>query len=543
MTSCHRYLQSTFSMTATLPGSVLKYLLPDARSSASLVRSTPGRITPTLGRAEGPGELSRHQSSRDGLSRTAPSRIGPVRARTTAPAEQFSTSFKSTATSTPHAAPSSQPYGYGANQNAPSQSTSPHLGRNHGLPSRTGSLADTSDHSGHSSLRMGAQRTRALSSNSLTSSSMYQRTPSINLATNGGPQRMVPSNNSHGSESSKPVRPSALSTRLSKAEPPSKGSRLSTISSHGPTAEREQMSASERAKAYSASLKNEMASRRAGDMGMRTNVGSRRVVTDPPGYGAYGPPTSTSTPTSSTTSTAPVSAATSITSASPVSSSSTSPTTAHSPHPDQLFSSFRAPASPHAASSPPESCASPDYRHTTPPSSQHSDENVHAAPLSPTRMAQVSLEGSMEPQSIGPSGSPFHSRESSQEPHWGHPNSGHSSHHGSPHLHDANNVATHDLEFAEPGMDADKDHDMTAPDHESLFGNTDNYLQTEKEISVLQQQTGDKSVFMEEDPQSIDHDQLAVKAYADDYEASLAAASCSSTSLSSSVEGEKSYVE
>jgi hypothetical protein len=110
-------------------------------------------------------------------------------------------------------------------------------------------------------------------------------------------------------------------------------------------------------------------------------------------------------------------------------------------------------------------------------------------------------------------------------------------------LHDANNVATHDLEFAEPGMDADKDHDMTAPDHESLFGNTDNYLQTEKEISVLQQQTGDKSVFMEEDPQSIDHDQLAVKAYADDYEASLAAASCSSTSLSSSVEGEKSYVE
>ncbi|KAG0288559.1 hypothetical protein BGZ97_006732 [Linnemannia gamsii] len=521
MTSCHRYLQSTFSMTATLPGSVLKYLLPDARSSASLVRSTPGRITPTLGRAEGPGELSRHQSSRDGLSRTAPSRIGPVRARTTAPAEQFSTSFKSTATSTPHAAPSSQPYGYGANQNAPSQSTSPHLGRNHGLPSRTGSLADTSDHSGHSSLRMGAQRTRALSSNSLTSSSMYQRTPSINLATNGGPQRMVPSNNSHGSESSKPVRPSALSTRLSKAEPPSKGSRLLTISSHGPTAEREQMSASERAKAYSASLKNEMASRRAGDMGMRTNVGSRRVVTDPPGYGAYGPPTSTSTPTSSTTSTAPVSAATSITSASPVSSSSTSPTTAHSPHPDQLFSSFRAPASPHAASSPPESCASPDYRHTTPPSSQHSDENVHAAPLSPTRMAQVSLEGSMEPQSIGPSGSPFHSRESSQEPHW----------------------ATHDLEFAEPGMDADKDHDMTAPDHESLFGNTDNYLQTEKEISVLQQQTGDKSVFMEEDPQSIDHDQLAVKAYADDYEASLAAASCSSTSLSSSVEGEKSYVE
>ncbi|KAF9290859.1 clasp N terminal-domain-containing protein [Linnemannia elongata] len=539
-----KFPERSSALTATLPGNVLKYLLPDARSSASLVRPATGRITPTLGRAEGPGELSRHQSSREGLSRTVPSRIGPVRARTTTAAEQFSTPFKSTASSTPHTAPSSQPYGYSSSQNAPAQPASPHLGRNHGLPSRTGSLADTSDHSGHNSLRMGAQRSRALSSNSLTSTSMYQRTPSINLATQGGPQRLVPSNNSYSSDSAKPARPSSThSTRLSKVEPPSKGSRLSTISTHGPSTEREPMSASERAKAYSASLKNEMASRRAGDMGMRTNVGSRRVVTDPPGYGVYGPPTTISTPASSTTSTAPVSAATSITSVSPASSSSTSPTTAHSPHHDQLFSSFRAPASPHAASSPPESCASPDYRHSTPPSSQHSDENVHAAPLSPTRMAQVSLEGSMEPQALGSSGSPFHSRESSQEPHLGQHSSAHSSHHGSPHLHDTVHAEDRDFEFSEPGMDADKDHDMTVPDHESLFGNTANYLQTEQEISALQQQTGDKSVFMEEDIQSIDHDQLAVKAYADDYEASLAAASCSSTSLSSSVEGEKSYAE
>ena len=94
-----------------------------------------------------------------------------------------------------------------------------------------------------------------------------------------------------------------------------------------------------------------------------------------------------------------------------------------------------------------------------------------------------------------------------------------------------------DFEFDEPGMDADKDHDMTIPDHESLFGNTENYLRTEQEIYELQN-TNDKSAFMEEDLQPVDHEQLAVKAYADDFEASLAAASCSSASLSSSVEEE-----
>ncbi|KAF9121537.1 hypothetical protein BGW39_010447 [Mortierella sp. 14UC] len=536
-----KFPERSSALTSTLPGNVLKYLLPDARSSASLVRPTTGRITPTSGRTDGPGELSRHQSSRDGLSRTAPSRIGPVRARTTTPAEQFSTSVKVTASSTPHVASSSQIYGYNTSLNAPAQSTSPHLVRNHGPASRTGSFADPSDHSGHSSLRMGAQRTRALSSNSMTSSSMYQRSPSINIATNGGPQRVVPPG-SYNSDASKSTRPNSLTSRLSKVDPVSKGSRISTISSQSASAEREPMSASERAKAYSASLKNEMANRRAGDMGMRTNVSTRRVVTDPPGYGAYGPTTSISTPASSTTSTAPVSAATSITSISPASSSSTSPTTAHSPHHDQLFSSFRAPASPHASSSPPESCASPDYRHSTPPSSQHSDENAHMAPLSPTKMAQVSLEGSMEPQPLASTASPLHSRESSQEPHLGHPGSGHSSHQGSPHSHDTANVEIQDLEFSEPGIDADRDHDMTIPDHESLFGNTDNYLRTEQEISALQH-TGDKSTFMEEDTQLIDHDQMAVKAYVDEYEASLAAASCSSTSLSSSVEGEKSYAE
>ncbi|KAG0207039.1 hypothetical protein BGX33_007055 [Mortierella sp. NVP41] len=529
-----KFPERSSALTATLPGNVLKYLLPDSRSSASLVRPMPGRITPTSSRAEGPGELARHQSSRDGLSRTGPSRIGPVRARTTTVAEQHSTSFK-VPSSTPLATSSSQLYGHSSSQNAPTQSMSQHLVRNHGPASRTGSVADTSDHSGHSSFRLGAQRSRALSSNSMTSSSMIQRSPSINIAANGGPQRVVPSN-PYGSDTIKPGRPSSLSTRHSKVEPTSKGSRLSTISTHSPAAEREPMSASERAKAYSASLKNEMANRRAADMGIRTNTNARRVVTESSGFNMYGPPTTISTPASSTTSTAPVSAATSITSASPVSSSSASPTTTQSPHHDQLFSSFRAPASPHAASSPPESCASPDYRHPTPPSSQQPDENAHVAPLSPTRMAQVSLESSMEPQPLGFSGSPFHSRESSQEPHLGHHShhsSAHSSHHGSPHSHETPKVETPDFD-----MDADKDHDMTVPDHESLFGNTDNYLRTEQEISQLQHTGGDKSTFMEEDPQSIDHDQLAVKAYADDYEATLAAASCSSASLSSSVEEE-----
>ncbi|KAF9901030.1 hypothetical protein EC991_006591 [Linnemannia zychae] len=536
-----KFPERSSALTATLPGNVLKYLLPDARSSASLVRPIGGRITPTLGRTDGPGELSRPQLGRDGLSRTVPSRIGPVRARTTTAAEQYSTSVKVTASSTSHVTSSSQPYGHNVSHNAPVQSTSPHLVRNHGPASRTGSFADPSDHSGHPSLRMGAQRTRALSSNSMTSSSMYQRSPSINIATNGGPQRVVPPG-SYSSDASKSARPNSLTSRLSKVDPVSKGSRISTISNQSASAEREPMSASERAKAYSASLKNEMASRRAGDMGARTNVSTRRVVTDPSVYGVYGSTTSVSTPASSTTSTAPVSAATSITSASPTSSSSTSPTASHSPHHDQLFASFRAPASPHTSSSPPESCASPDYRHSTPPSSQHSDENAHAAPLSPTRMAQVSLEGSMEPQPLASAVPPFHSRESSQEPHLEHSGSGRSSNHGSPHLHETTDAEIRDFEFGEPGMDADKDHDMTIPDHESLFGNTDNYLRTEQEISALQQ-AGDKSTFMEEDPQSIDHDQLAVKAYVDEYEASLAAASCSSASLSSSVEGEKSYVE
>ncbi|KAF9930773.1 hypothetical protein FBU30_011309 [Linnemannia zychae] len=532
-----KFPERSSAMTATLPGSVLKYLLPDARSSASLVRPIAGRITPTLGRSEGPGELTRHQSSRDGLSRTGPNRIGPVRARTTTVAEQFSTSLKTTASSTPHITSGSQSYGYATGHNAPVQSSS-HLGRNHGPPSRTGSLADTSDHSGHTSLRLGAQRTRALSSNSMTSSSMFQRSPSINIATNGGPQRVVPSN-THSVDSAKVARPSSISTRLSKVET-SKISRISTLSSHGP-AERETMSASERAKAYSANLKNEMASRRAGDMGIRHSAGARRVVTDPPGYNVYGPPSSVSTPTSSTTSTAPVSAATSITSASPASSLSTSPITTHSPLHDQLFSSFRAPASPHTTSSPPESCASPDYRHSTPPSSQHSDENTNMAPLSPTGMAKVSLEGSIEAQPHPSSGSLLRSRESSQEPQLGE-HVRHSNHHNSPHS-ETIHVEVQDLMFSEPDMDHDKDHDMTIPDHESLFGNTENYLRTEQEIAALQQESCDKIAFMEEDPQLIEHEHLAVKVYADEYEASLAAASCSSTSLSSSIEGEKSYAE
>ncbi|KAI7818234.1 hypothetical protein BC939DRAFT_298603 [Gamsiella multidivaricata] len=603
-------------LTTTLPGNVLKYLLPDSRSSVSQARTitaSTARSASSMGRFGDTGELPRHQSSRElttGLSRTGPSRTGPMRARTMAMTEHApSASFKMPSTSAPHTSQSTQPYTYHITQHQhhhqqqpPSQqlqssmSQQHHtLTRNHGPASRTGSLADTSDSAGHGTLRLASQRSRPLSSSALTPSSMLQRTPSINLATNGGPQRVVPA--SYNADAAKPTRPTSVS-RFSKTEPASKANRISTISSHSThstSLERDpnQMSASERAKAYSASLKNEMASRRASDLHMRTGLGTRRATSDHVGYSGYASMSSTSISASSNASTAPTSAAASTTSASPASSSSTSPTAMHSPNHDHLFSTFRAPASSQTASSPSESCTSPDARRWTPPRSQPSDDAINNAvesdPLSPTVMAQVSLEAdrSISDRSISDQN---HHQEHQQQhqndvsvvealsrantgqtplsphsplhPHTALPyppltQSGEHEQANSPNslyappspLQENHEADVRDFDFAEAYSDADTDHNMSVPDHESLFGNTESYLQIEKEILELQQslkgrvparsnEGQDRSDFMDEDAQVIEQEQIAVKVYAEEYEATLAAASCSSTSLPSSHEEE-----
>ncbi|KAF9189343.1 hypothetical protein BGZ51_009657 [Haplosporangium sp. Z 767] len=592
-----KFPERSSRLSSTLPGNVLKYLLPDARSA------TPSRLT-SLGRPSSAGsgrfgmdagELARHQSSRElttGMTRAGPSRVGPVRARTMAMAEQGSTStFKVPALASQHAASSSQPYGYNNGQHASSQASHSSitqqpqlLMRNHGPPSRGGSFADTSESSSHGAVRLVSQRSRGLSSNSITSGAMIQRSPSINLATNGGAQRMTPAG----------TRPHSMMSRMSKTEPVLKTNRLSTHtpphSGYGASTERDHMSASDRAKAYSANLKNEMANRRASELSMRASSGARRIAVDNSGHTAYSSSvsTSTSTPvsvltsTSPDTSTAPTSAATSTASTSPPSSLSTSPTARYSPNHDTSFSSFRAPASPRGASSPPESCSSPDLRHSTPPTSQQPDDRAVSAPLSPTVLAQVSLEGSAmdsEPDhaSVAAESQPLRSHEypnqqamilehapaplSPQSPHsplhqqtpiLPPPATNQSSENGpSPHspftppspLQEKVEVVdqAHEIGGLCDG-DTDVDLNMSIPDHESLFGNTDNYLQMEQEISEIQQafksqshneacQEAEKSSFMDEDLHSIEQEQQAVRAYADDYEATLAAASCSSTSL------------
>ncbi|KAG0008148.1 hypothetical protein BGZ80_003804 [Entomortierella chlamydospora] len=480
------------------------------------------------------GDLARQQST-VGLTRTGPSRVGPVRARTIATAEQSST-FKTPALSSQ----STQPYSYhGAQQSHTQQPSVPHqtLTRNHGPASRTGTLGDLSDNGNHGVLRVSSQRSRTFSSSA--TNSMPQRSPSINLATNGGPQRVVPSG-SYGAESTKPARPTSMINRLSKVEPISKPTRASTSSSNHASTDREPMSANERAKAYAANLKNEMANRRSVDLHMR-GVGARRVASDHVAYSGL-----QSTSTSASTSTASTSTATSTTTVSPASSSSTSPTTLHSPNHDQMFTTFRAPANPHMASSPPESCPSPDNRHSTPPMSQHADDPALSASLSPTFMAQVSLEGKEPYIAQHP-----HSDEASAEPLEQAPLSPHSPHHHQASFNLTNDAgsAEHaefvkagegDLDIIDAYANEDPDHNMSVPDHESLFGNTDNYLQIEKEISELQQsfkgqvatEEEEKCLFMDEDPQ-LEQEQLAVKAYAE-YEATMAAASCSSSSLPSS---------
>ncbi|KAF9199677.1 hypothetical protein BGZ49_010178 [Haplosporangium sp. Z 27] len=515
-------------LTSTLPANVLKYLLPDAKKTTG---SQPriSTIRPAARLADA-GEPSRHHSSA-GPSR--PSRFGPVRARTVgAPEHVPSSSFKTPSSSSlsQHSSQSTQPYSYhGAQQSHTQQPSVPQqhqtLTRNHGPPSRTGSHSDLPDaNNGHGVLRVSSQRARTFNG-TMSTNSMPQRSPSINLATNGGPQRVVPGG-PYGTDASKLTR--NPSNRLSKVEPNSKPSRGSTPSSHEPI--NREMSASERAKAYSASLKSEMANRRSVDLHTRAGLGARRVVSDNIVYS--GSMSSSSISVSSNASTAPSSTATSTTSVSPVSSSSTSPTTVHSPNHDQLFTMFRAPANSQMASSPPESCHSPDYRHSTPPMSQHADDPILSASLSPKFMAQVSLDGT--------DGSSHSDEAAAAIPV---PLSPHSPlHQQSPHEEVPKAIEQQDLDIVDALGDEDTDHNMSIPDHESLFGNTENYLQAEKEISELQQTFKDqveeeKNLFMDEDLQPVDQDHLVVKAYAE-YEATMAAASCSSSSLPSSHDDE-----
>lgn len=77
---------------------------------------------------------------------------------------------------------------------------------------------------------------------------------------------------------------------------------------------------------------------------------------------------------------------------------------------------------------------------------------------------------------------------------------------------------------------ADEDHHMSIPDHESLFGRTENYLQIEQEIHELQRGVpdldtygpgADKFAYMDEDSHPDEQEELAVKAYAELYETTL----------------------
>ncbi|KAG0035473.1 hypothetical protein BGZ82_005271 [Podila clonocystis] len=588
-------------LTCTLPGNVLKYLLPDTRSTTSSLGrpTTPGlagRRSP-MGRLADGGDAMRSNSTRElitGPARAAAtSRVGPVRARTM-PVSEGPSTLKATS-GIQHTPSTTQPYNYGHSQ--PSKPTTSALSsssaRNH-LGMRAGSYSEsssTTDSMGgvHAPLRPASQRSRNLTSGSIANSNLMQRSQAINLTSNGGPQRVVsgghfsnnlahPTSTHINTNASDPKpRPNSFLSRSSKAEPISKASRISSSGNAEP------MSASERAKAYSASLKNEMAIRRAGstsaDLTMRTN-GPRRLNMDPSlqqqGYSVYGSSSSSSV-ASITTSTAP-----STSSVSPISSTSTSPITAHSPAHDQLFSSFRGPMSPQTASSPPESCASPDYGRgqspppLTSPAMDSEATSVEPVPLSPTVLAQVSL-GSQSTESLHQAHA---SRESSPHASFSSGSSplvpgtsvtqGSSSAHGSPHSHtpehsyhsqsphptqpfqpsdEAMQHISEDVEFSEPNI----------PDHASLFGPTEEYLKAEKEIQEHREQLHQSQAhtnghfhpeqedglkqcsYMDEDPRLADHEQteeLAVKVYADDYEASLAAASCSSTSLPSSLEKE-----
>ncbi|KAK3814051.1 MAG: hypothetical protein J3Q66DRAFT_345513 [Benniella sp.] len=559
-------------MTTTLPSNVLKYLLPDPKSTSSSQSRT---ATATAGRGPASSRLAdetRHQSSRElnaGLNRGGPGRVGPVRARTMAVAEHSPTSpsFKVPTLPASHASQSAQPYSYHGTHQAHSQAAplpQNHLSltRNHGPASRSNSIPDTNESSGHGIFRSNSQR-RTFS----TSGASVQRTPSINLATNGGPQRVVPP--AFNAEAPKLTRSSTLpSNRLTKAEPAPKTGRMSALinqpghANHVAPSERETMSAHERAKAYSANLKTEKANRRSIDLSMRSSgLGIRRSITDHGGFPGYGS-------LSSAPSTAPTSTATSTTTVSPASSSSTSPTTMNPPNHDALFSTFRASVGSQLGTSP-ESCSSPDGRHSTPPTSQHFDDipTSAPAPLSPRVFEQVSLESgphhllqqqyhqehlasvlSAEPSAPLSPRSPLHS-----QPAHSYPMASASLGDSHSPSHEGVQLDEQQQDFEESYTEEDRDYNMSMPDHASLFGATEDYLkmeqEMEEEVAEIEQEVArnklaksdtveDKHGFMDEDPEAMDHEHLEVKAYVDDYEARLAAASCSSTSLPSSHEDE-----
>ncbi|KAF9975176.1 hypothetical protein BGZ73_001249 [Actinomortierella ambigua] len=138
------------------------------------------------------------------------------------------------------------------------------------------STTTSSSASGMSARPLGS-RSRTLSGNSMTASAMMQRAPAINLAAHGGAQRVAPTGSSSqfshisstGSSSHGSINTSAFNTgaRASGAVPATRSARasISGSSGHGAAPKERVMSASERAKAYSASLKLEMSQRRASD--------------------------------------------------------------------------------------------------------------------------------------------------------------------------------------------------------------------------------------------------------------------------------------
>ncbi|KAG0229132.1 hypothetical protein BGX31_006323 [Mortierella sp. GBA43] len=417
-------------MTTTLPSNVLKYLLPDSRPASSPQSRT---TTPTPGRPA-PGRLDdgRFQSSREltaAMNRAGPSRVGPVRARTMAVAEHSpaTSSFKVPTVPASHASQSAQPYSLSQQTSSSSAQSHSSLSRIHGLANRTSTFADTTENNGHGLLRSSSQRAR-----SSFSGTSVQRTPSINLATNGGPQRVT---SSYNADTAKLTRSASTVSRGSKAEPVSKSGRTSAPPNHS-----------------------------------NQGAGARRSITDYSGYGSFS--SASSTP----------STATSTTTVSPASSSSTSPTTQAPPNHDALFSTFRAPVG--------------------------------------SQLNAGSRGAGHVPSTYAPP-SPSH---------------------------EGVELGKQVNEFGELYRDDDNDDlNMSFPDHESLFGVTEEYLEVEREIAEIQQSLAKRTQvkpeaeekrFMEEDSDLMDHEQLEVKAYAQEYEATLAAASCSSTSLPSSHEDE-----
>ncbi|KAG0229017.1 hypothetical protein BGW42_001838 [Actinomortierella wolfii] len=135
-------------------------------------------------------------------------------------------------------------------------------------------------------------RSRTLSGNAMTASAMMQRAPAINLAAHGGAQRVAPSgstshyshtsssgSSSHGSLNTASYNAGRTATKV---EPVARSNRMSvsSASGHGPAPKERAMSASERAKAYAASLKLEMSQRRAANDAKAAALRGRRAMTE-----------------------------------------------------------------------------------------------------------------------------------------------------------------------------------------------------------------------------------------------------------------------